>query len=83
MIERILYNYKIKRMFLTTAEKLKYSELRLEESKAKLDKVKLARSEYRSKGKYIEEVLKWKNSIAMTISYVNSKAKYLKDLCLN
>ena len=45
-------------MFLTTAEKLKYSELRLEESKAKLDKVKLARSEYRGKGKYIEEVLK-------------------------
>ena len=48
----------IKRMFLTTAEKFKYSELRLEESKVGLDKVKLARSEYRGKGKYIEEVLK-------------------------
>lgn len=48
----------IKKMFLSDAEKENYVNIRLEANKIGLDKVKIARSEYRGKGKYIEEIMK-------------------------
>lgn len=48
----------IKEMYLCFKEKDDYLNKRLENNKVGLDKVKVARIEYKNKGKYIEEVLK-------------------------
>lgn len=49
----------IELMFLPRIEKEKYMNYKMEMSINSLNKVKVARIEYRGKGQYIDEVLKW------------------------
>lgn len=48
----------LERCFLTNTEKEKYLQSRQDGFKMNMDKIKLARKQYRNKGKYIEEILK-------------------------
>ena len=48
----------LERCFLTESEKELYLSTRQESFKMNLDKVKLARKQYRNQGKYIEDILK-------------------------
>ena len=48
----------IKLFFLTSKEKETYKNKRLENNNINLNKVKVARIEYRGKGQYIDELLK-------------------------
>lgn len=47
----------LERCYLTDLEKEAYLNSRQESFKMNLDKVKLARRQYRNQGKYIEEIL--------------------------
>ena len=48
----------IERSYISSSEREYYQTMRTEESKLGEDKVKLARIQYRGKGKYIDEILK-------------------------
>ena len=48
-------------MFLSDSERKHYLTKRVELSKVSQDKVKVSRIEYRNKGNYIEEILKWRD----------------------
>ena len=47
----------VERVYLADNEKNYYKEMRSSDSKLGEDKVKLARIQYRGKGKYIDEIL--------------------------
>ena len=47
----------VERVYLSDNEKNYYKEMRSSDSKLGEDKVKLARIQYRGKGKYIDEIL--------------------------
>ena len=47
----------MERVYLADNEKNYYKEMRSSDSKLGEDKVKLARIQYRGKGKYIDEIL--------------------------
>lgn len=49
---------KLERSYISTSEKEHYQNIRTEETKLGDDKVKLARRQYRGKGKYIDDILK-------------------------
>ena len=48
----------LEKSYISTSEKEYYKNIRAEESKLGDDKVKLARREYRGRGKYIDDILK-------------------------
>ena len=48
----------LERCFLTDSEKELYLSTRQESYKMNMDKVKLARKQYRNQGEYIEDILK-------------------------
>lgn len=57
--ERAVRKIKIlERSYISTSEKEHYQNIRTEETKLGDDKVKLARRQYRGKGKYIDDILK-------------------------
>ncbi|MBR4915364.1 MAG: DUF3990 domain-containing protein [Clostridiales bacterium] len=57
--EKAVRNLKIlERTYISSSEKEHYKGIRTEETKLGDDKVKLARRQYRGKGKYIDEILK-------------------------
>ena len=45
--------------YLSNEERNHYRKIKLEDNKISDDKVKLARIQYRGKGLYIDEILKW------------------------
>ena len=47
----------IERCYISQNEREYYKNIRLEESKLGANKVKLARKQYRGKGRYIDEIL--------------------------
>lgn len=47
----------IERCYISQNERKYYKNIRLEESKLGANKVKLARKQYRGKGRYIDEIL--------------------------
>ena len=48
----------LERLYVSSEEREYYKSVRLEESKASVEKVKNARIQYRGKGRYIDEILK-------------------------
>ena len=51
--------------YFSKEERKEYRKLKNEDNKISEDKVKLARIQYRGKGQYIDEILKWEVLIIM------------------